>query len=220
MKYRLIIGLFFSSIYFDVHAIFGEYYNEKNSFTQLVINKDSTFSYFDVHTMRTIESGFINVNNDTLILISNGICFDCFDVIFEEHTDTTKFFFSFDQELKKKFSDLKVYFGFRFEKQYDIDDENNLIIQDLALYQGLVVPFVISFRSRNFNSDIDLLSQFRRKNNFYEKTIYNNLISVKFKPDYEKNVRKQEIFVKYLITQSGDLMNIGSLGGVIKMKIK
>lgn len=147
--------------------------------------------------------------------------FDCLEVVFKEYTDTTKVFFSFDQELKKKFPDLKVSFDVKFEEQYDIDNENNLII-DLKLYDGFVTPLTIHLRSKNFNSDIELHRLFRFINMKTDKdrTVHDNFASIRLNPDYEKLIQKQEIFVKYLITQSGDLKSCDNINSLAAFEMK
>ena len=72
---------------FKMPRISGEYYNDKNSIVQLVINEDLTFSYYDWLSgscwAQINKSGFWTISNDTLILISNGKCDDCFEFTFK-----------------------------------------------------------------------------------------------------------------------------------------
>ena len=226
MKHIFIIVFLFLSIKSQSQEILGEYNNDKNPMAQLVINKDSTFSYYDWLNgscyLQINKSGFWTMSNDTLILISNGECSNCLEFAFKNYTDTTKIFLSFDQEIKEKFPDLKISFDLELGKQYDIDNENNLI-HDLLLKDELISPFTISFRSKNFNSDIDLDFEFKLNNakTNDERTIHDNLISIKLKPDYEKNlVQKQEIFAKYLITQSGELKLCDSINSLAVLEMK
>ena len=207
MKHIFIIGLLFLSINSQSQTIFGDYNNKgEDAYAypfQLVINQDSTFSYYYLTGGALyLEGGFIERNNNTLILISNEMCPGCLDVVYSEHTDYNQIFFSFDPELKKKFPDLKVTFASEFEKQYDIDDENNLIIQDVNLPSVPMRGIVMHLRSRNFNSFIILREAPKGK-------VRGN-VSITLKPDYEKRVKERRIYWKYLITESGDLKCIES----------
>ena len=229
MKHILIIGLLFLSIKSQSQVILGEYNNDKNTIAQLVINKDSTFSYYDWLSsscwLEINKSGFWTISNDTLILVSNGRCYDCFEVDFKSYTDTTKILLSFDQEIKEKFPDLKVSFDLELGKQYDIDNKNNLT-HDVLLHNGLygigIEPFIINLRSKDFNSEIHLNFEFNIKNikTKVERTVHDNLISIKLKSDYEKKIKKQEIFAKYLITQSGTLKLCDNLDSFAELEMK
>ena len=227
MKQIIIItGLLFLSINSQSQGFFGKYISDRNPIVRLVINSDSTFSYVDwlfgscwaqVH-----KSGFVEINNDTLVLISNGRCRDCLEFAFTNYADTTKLLLFFDPEIKKKFPDLKVSFDFDFEKRYDIDSENKIIRDLIVDDTGFLHPYAIHLRSRNFNADIYLDFEFAlaNKNSMIDRTVHDNFISIRLKPDFEKGIEAKQIFAKYLLIQSGRLKLCDSIDSIAESELR